>query len=64
MLRNLDGAICADAVGLGKTWTTLAVIKFYQLEGRKTIVICLKKLEHNWNQFRENQFSKFEKDHY
>jgi len=64
MLRNFGGAICADAVGLGKTWTALAVIKFFQLQGRETIVICPKKLEHNWNQFRRKQDSKFEKDEF
>ncbi|MDR2970846.1 MAG: DEAD/DEAH box helicase family protein, partial [Bacteroidales bacterium] len=62
MLQNYNGAILADAVGLGKTWTALAVIKFYQLQGRETILLCPKKLEQNWWQYLTNQDSKFEKD--
>ena len=62
MLREYNGAILADAVGLGKTWTALAVIKFYQLQGRETILLCPKKLEQNWRQYLKNQDSKFEKD--
>ena len=62
MLQNYNGAILADAVGLGKTWTALAVIKFFQLQGRETILLCPKKLEANWNRYRKHQESRFEKD--
>lgn len=62
MLQKHNGAILADAVGLGKTWTALAVIKFYQLQGREIILICPKKLQHNWRIYQKNQNSKFEKD--
>ena len=62
MLRKYDGAILADAVGLGKTWTALAVMKFFWLEGREIILICPKKLEHNWHRYLKHQNSKFEKD--
>jgi ERCC4-related helicase len=62
MLQKYDGAILADAVGLGKTWSALAVIKFFQLQGRETILLCPKKLEHNWRKYRLHQDSKFEKD--
>jgi ERCC4-related helicase len=62
MLQNYNGAILADAVGLGKTWTALAVIKYYQSQGREIILLCPKKLEQNWRQYLKDQGSKFEKD--
>jgi hypothetical protein len=64
MLLTCNGAILADAVGLGKTWTALAVIKFFQLQGHETILLCPKKLEHNWHQYKENQNSIFENDEF
>lgn len=64
MLQKYNGAILADAVGLGKTWTALAVMKFYQLQGREVILICPKKLQYNWRIYQKNQNSKFEKDHF
>jgi superfamily II DNA or RNA helicase len=64
MLQKYDGAILADAVGLGKTWTALAVMKFFQLQGREVILICPKKLQHNWNRYLRNQESRFEKDQF
>jgi len=54
MLENKNGAILADAVGLGKTFTALAVIKYYQKQGRKIIVLAPKKLEYNWEQYKAN----------
>ena len=62
MLQKYNGAILADAVGLGKTWTALAVIKFFQLQGRESILLCPKKLEANWNRYKKHQESRFEKD--
>jgi superfamily II DNA or RNA helicase len=62
ILNKYNGAILADAVGLGKTWSTLAVIKYYQLKGRETILLCPKKLEQNWKQFKKRQHSIFEED--
>jgi len=62
MLQKYDGAILADAVGLGKTWSALAVMKFFQLQGREVLLLCPKKLEHNWKRYRKHQDSKFEKD--
>jgi SNF2 family DNA or RNA helicase len=44
LLQKYNGAILADAVGLGKTWSALAVIKYFQLEGREVMVLCPKKL--------------------
>jgi len=62
MLQKYDGAILADAVGLGKTWSALAVMKFFQMQGREIILICPKKLQHNWHRYQKDQDSKFEKD--
>ncbi|MFM2385889.1 MAG: hypothetical protein RL660_646 [Bacteroidota bacterium] len=62
MLNSYNGAILADAVGLGKTWTALAVIKFFQFKGHETIVIAPKRLEHNWKQYQRRQNSLFEDD--
>lgn len=64
MLQKYNGAILADAVGLGKTWTALAVMKFFQLQGREVILICPKKLQHNWNRYKKDQESRFEKDQF
>lgn len=62
MLQKFNGAILADAVGLGKTWSALAVMKYYQMQGRQVILLCPKKLENNWRQYLKNQDSRFEKD--
>ncbi|MDD1414503.1 phospholipase D-like domain-containing protein [Dolichospermum sp. ST_con] len=62
MLQKYDGAILADAVGLGKTWSALAVMKFFQMQGREVILLCPKKLESNWRRYKEDQASKFETD--
>ncbi|HMZ61792.1 MAG TPA: phospholipase D-like domain-containing protein, partial [Leptospiraceae bacterium] len=62
MLQDYDGAILADAVGLGKTWTSLAVMKFFQMKGFDIILLCPKKLQHNWQQYKARMGSKFEED--
>jgi ERCC4-related helicase len=64
MLQKYNGAILADAVGLGKTWSALAVIKFFQLQGREILLLCPKKLEHNWRRYLKHQDSRFEKDQF
>ena len=64
MLQKYNGAILADAVGLGKTWSALAVIKFFQLQGREIILLSPKKLEHNWRRYLKHQESRFEKDQF
>ncbi len=64
MLQKYKGAILADAVGLGKTWSALAVMKFFQLKGHEIILICPKKLQYNWTRYKKNQNSKFEKDQF
>jgi len=48
------GCILADSVGLGKTFTALAVIKYYEDRNRNVLVLCPKKLSDNWRTFREN----------
>ncbi|MCC8113507.1 MAG: DEAD/DEAH box helicase [Bacteroidales bacterium] len=62
MLERYDGAVLADAVGLGKTFSALAVIKYFQNEGYFTVVLCPKKLEYNWLQYRRKNDSRFEND--
>ena len=47
LLRH-NGCIIADSVGLGKTWTALAVIKYFELRNERVLVLCPKKLEENW----------------
>jgi len=64
MLQKYNGAILADAVGLGKTWSALAVMKFFQLQGGEILLLCPKKLEHNWRQYSKHQESRFEKDQF
>ena len=61
-IEKFDGAILADAVGLGKTFSALAVMKYYQNQGREIILLCPKKLEHNWRKYKRKQNSRFEKD--
>lgn len=64
MLRKYNGAILADAVGLGKTFSALAVIKYYQIQGYTTILLCPKKLQQNWTQYLKGAGSRFEKDRF
>lgn len=64
MLRKYNGAILADAVGLGKTFSALAVIKYFQTQGFTTVLICPKKLEQNWKQYRRRNGSRFESDEF
>lgn len=47
LLRH-NGCILADSVGLGKTYTALAVIKFFELRNERVLVLCPKKLRENW----------------
>jgi ERCC4-related helicase len=62
MIQKYNGAILADAVGLGKTWTALAVMKFFEMEGYEVILLCPKKLDQNWRKFLHKQNSRFEQD--
>ncbi len=53
-LEKFNGCILADSVGLGKTFTALSVIKYYELRNRMVMVLCPKKLGDNWHTFKEN----------
>lgn len=64
MLRKYNGAILADAVGLGKTFSALAVIKYFQTQSYITVLLCPKKLEQNWTQYLKGSGSRFEKDEF
>lgn len=53
-LEKYNGCILADSVGLGKTFTALAVIKYYENRNKSVLVLCPKKLNDNWMTFRSN----------
>ena len=63
LLRH-NGCIVADSVGLGKTWTALAVIEFFELRNERVLVLCPKRLEESWVRYtswaayRNNPFEK------
>lgn len=47
-IHNYNGCIIADSVGLGKTYEALAIIKYFESQGARVLVLCPKKLEQNW----------------
>lgn len=53
-LEKYNGCILADSVGLGKTFTALAVIKYYENRNKSVLVLCPKKLAENWNTYKGN----------
>ena len=53
-LEKYNGCILADSVGLGKTFTALAVIKYYESRNQNVLVLCPKKLANNWNTYCDN----------
>ena len=53
-LEKYNGCILADSVGLGKTFTALGVIKYYECRNKTVLVLCPKKLQDNWSTFKEN----------
>ena len=53
-LEKYNGCILADSVGLGKTFTALSVIKYFETRNRTVLVLCPKKLFENWNTYRQN----------
>ena len=53
-LEKYNGCILADSVGLGKTFTALSVIKYYENRNKSVLVLCPKKLNENWQTFRNN----------
>lgn len=53
-LEKYNGCILADSVGLGKTFTALSVIKYYENRNKSVLVLCPKKLADNWNTYKDN----------
>ena len=53
-LEKYNGCILADSVGLGKTFTALAVVKYYENRNKNVLVLCPKKLAENWNTYKDN----------
>jgi superfamily II DNA or RNA helicase len=53
-LEKYKGCIIADSVGLGKTFSALGIIKYYEMRNKDVLVLCPKKLEANWNTYRQN----------
>ena len=53
-LEKYNGCILADSVGLGKTFTALAVIKYFENRNKTVLVLCPKKLAENWNTYKDN----------
>ena len=56
-LEKYKGCIIADSVGLGKTFSALGVIKYYEMRNKDVLVLCPKKLEANWNTYRNNDIN-------
>lgn len=54
-LQTYNGCILADSVGLGKTFTALAVIKYYESLNKDVLVLCPKKLADNWLTYKNPQ---------
>ncbi|MFD1135616.1 helicase-related protein [Paenibacillus urinalis] len=53
-LEKFNGCILADSVGLGKTFTALGIIKYYELRNKSVLVLCPKKLGDNWLTYKQN----------
>lgn len=53
-LEKYNGCILADSVGLGKTFTALAVMSYYDRKNKSILVLCPKKLANNWNSYKGN----------
>ena len=53
-LETYNGCILADSVGLGKTFTALSVIKYYENRNKSVLVLCPKKLGNNWTMYKSN----------
>ena len=53
-LERYNGCILADSVGLGKTFTALAVVKYYENRNKSVLVLCPTKLADNWNTYQDN----------
>lgn len=64
-LETYNGCILADSVGLGKTFTALAVIRYYELRNKTVLVLAPKKLADNWTNYNSNYTTNiFSKDRF
>lgn len=64
-IEKFNGCILADSVGLGKTYEALAVIKYFELQRKKVLVLCPKKLSNNWNVYNHNlKINEFAEDNF
>lgn len=64
-IEKYNGCIIADSVGLGKTFTALAVIKYYESRNDRVLVLVPKKLRENWTIYtRNDKLNIFEKDRF
>ncbi|MGB6219387.1 helicase-related protein [Haloferula sp.] len=64
-ILSTNGCILADSVGLGKTYTSLAVIKFFELRNERVLVLCPKKLRRNWTVYKSNStLNPFDEDRF
>jgi len=66
-INTHNGCILADSVGLGKTYTALAVIKYYELRNLRVLVLCPKKLRDNWTVYlaqNNSELNPFLKDRF
>lgn len=64
-LKDFNGCIIADSVGLGKTFEALAIIKYFELRNANVLVLCPKKLEQNWKLYSlnyQNRYNPLKKD--
>jgi SNF2 family DNA or RNA helicase len=53
-IEKFNGCIIADSVGLGKTYTALGIIKYFEIRNKNVLVLCPKRLSENWNGFKNN----------
>lgn len=59
-LEKYNGCILADSVGLGKTFSALGIIKYYELRNKSVLLLCPKKLADNWLTYKQNVTLNFE----
>ena len=62
-----NGCILADSVGLGKTYSALGVIKYFELRNHRVLVLCPKKLRENWTAYlaqNASELNPFVKDRF
>lgn len=53
-LEKHNGVILADSVGLGKTFSAIGVIKYYESRNKNVLVLAPKRLKDNWNTYKNN----------